>query len=391
MKLTITANLATKLFLTNSNIVNIKPFKYTFSDNVRSVQTNASILDHSSTLDESDSKEKKNVHPELDFHEEICSRLSNNQPFRIDELIVCKSITKIDWLDKVHTRLIKLKPNEIYRGIRFDILHEHIIDKSRRDLTKDVSFNLFSNSVTFSRPSLYEFNVLKEQAAVSSHYSIISMVPMLLEIGKNSRVLECGTGSGTMTLFLSERIGHSGLIHTFDIGRYKVEAAKEHFWRWKSHYDLSVGRDSEKWPSNVRFGVRDLCNEELSNDYTEFYDAIYLDMGDLDKAVLKAYKLLKLNGVLVMNALHLTQVMSVMNSVKKNRLGLENEIIMEPNNRLWEMRPIKTKSRSADIQSESDVLDWTCRLEDRFVEKYKRGGMFFNYWSGFLIKFRKTS
>jgi len=29
-------------------------------------------------------------------------------------------------------------------------------------------------------------------------------------------------------------------------------------------------------------------------------------------------------------------------------------------------------------------------LEDRFNEKLKRGGLFFNYWSGFLIKLRKV-
>ncbi len=132
----------------------------------------------------------------------------------------------------------------------------------------------------------------------------------------------------------------------------------------------------------MKFGLRDLCTEELGPEYHEFYDAVYLDMGDLDRAVLSAYKLLKVNGVLVMNALHLTQVVKVLNAIRGANLGLRHELIIEPANRLWEMRR---------IQRGSDGLDWTCRLEDRFDEKFKRGGMFFNYWSGFLVKLRKVN
>ena len=57
---------------------------------------------------------------------------------------------------------------------------------------------------------------------------------------------------------------------------------------------------------------------------------------------------------------------------------------IEPSNRFWELRRIHEQS------GDYDPLKWTCRLEDRFVEKFKRGGTWFNYWSGFLIKFRKV-
>ena len=108
------------------------------------------------------------------------------------------------------------------------------------------------------------------------------------------------------------------------------------------------------------------------------------------------YRLLKVGGVLVVNALHITQTLKILNAIKEANIGLEHELIMEPSNRLWEMRQIKKRSYETD-NSESynedkldEYLDWTCRLEDRFKEKYKRGGLFFNYWSGFLIKFRRV-
>lgn len=330
-------------------------------------------------------------HPfnDLDFNPATCHLAKNNQTFKYDELIVCKSISKLSKHSNVSNKLIKLTPNSIYRNHTLSVFHEHIIERSRQNSASSVSFNLLAEHVTFSRPTLYEYTTLKEQSAVSSHYSIISLVPMLLEIGRHSRVLEAGTGSGSMTLFLSECLGDTGLLHTFDIHERKMENAKKCFQAWKDSFDLSAG--SQRWPSNVKFGLRDLCTEELGSEYHEFYDAIYLDMGNLDKAVLNAYKLLKVNGVLVMNALHLTQAMRVLNTIEDHGLGLKHELVVEPANRLWEIRKIpKGKRNDLSMDTDYESLDWTCRLEDRFDEKFKRGGMFFNYWSGFLVKLRKV-
>lgn len=345
---------------------------------------------HSLAFDHHQQQQQHQLFNDLDFNPATCHTNKSNQTFKYDELLICKSISKLSRNHNVSNKLIKLTPNSIYRNHTLSIFHEHIIERSCQNCSSSVSFNLLdSEHVTFNRPTLYEYTTLKEQLAVSSHYSIISLVPMLLEIGRHSRVLEAGTGSGSMTLFLSECLGDTGLLHTFDIHERKVTNAKKYFQAWKSSFDLSAG--SQKWPSNVKFGLKDLCTEELGPEYYEFYDAIYLDMGNLDKAVLNAYKLLKVNGVLVMNALHLTQAMRVLNTIKDHGLELKHELIIEPANRLWEIKKIR-KGAKSDLAMDTDYesLDWTCRLEDRFDEKFKRGGMFFNYWSGFLVKLRKV-
>ena len=83
----------------------------------------------------------------------------------------------------------------------------------------------------------------------------------------------------------------------------------------------------------------------------------------------------------------------MLNLIEYCGLGLETELVLEPNNRLWELRKIKLKEKNinSSIQSnlENSLLDWTCRLEDIFIEKFKRGGMWFNYWPGYLCKLRK--
>lgn len=307
------------------------------------------------------------------------------KPLKFNEILVCKNYKKQSLKTFKYTcRLIKLEANKIFMNKTFNIFHEHIVAKSEILNQSNVTYKLFSDWVTFKRPTLYEYIQLKEQKAVSSHFSILSLVPMLLEIKDYSKVLECGTGSGSMTLFLSEKLNHNGQLHTFDITDTKVQSAKEYFIDWKQSYDLSARNDLEKWPQNVKFGQMNFTTHEFDPKFNEYYDSIYLDMADTNLALLNAYKLLRKDGVLVINALHLTQVIKCLNTIKEFDLKLENELVLEPSNRFWELRRIHEQS------GDYDPLKWTCRLEDRFVEKFKRGGTWFNYWSGFLIKFRKV-
>lgn len=371
-------------------------FDTIFSKNVK---TNKNFLSLSIRKNQVDSKAFGEVNNELsylDFNEKTCYNLKDKIPFQYNEFLLCRSFSKNGNSENLNCKLIKLEPKQIYRNRYLEVFHEHIIKNSVKNPTGNVTFDILSNKVTFSRPTLYEFITLKETSAVSSHYSVIAIVPMLLEIGRNSRVLECGTGSGSMTLFLSERLGKDGHLHSFDIGEKKYRLAKEYFNKWKTSYDLSAG--NEKWPANVKFGLLNLTEHQFNEKANSFYDAIYLDMAMLNKSVPNVYRLLKVGGVLVVNALHITQALKVLNAIKEAGIGLEHELIMEPSNRLWEMRQIKKRNYDNNgsetcLSTEEKVdeyLDWTCRLEDRFKEKYKRGGLFFNYWSGFLIKFRRV-
>ena len=135
-------------------------------------------------------------------------------------------------------------------------------------------------------------------------------------------------------------------------------------------------------------------------------------MAELDKGVLNAFKLVKNRGVIVANAMHLTQILKMLNALDKNKIDYDIELVIEPSNRLWELRKVLRNRKKNRINQEDtnlvkgdvdvnealnevsdyndEQLNWTCRLEDRFDEKLKRGGLFFNYWSGFLIKLRKV-
>ena len=209
------------------------------------------------------------------------SNLKDNS-FKLNELILCRILNRKKPNDsRYSTRLFTLEKNAIFKTKSIEVFHEHIIHKSmklnqqnvkqsKNDLS--VSFHLASTSIYFKRPTLYEYISLKAQQAVSSHFSIISLAPMLLELNKTSRVLECGTGSGSMSLFLSQYLGDNGVLHTFDLTNYKEMKAKKQFLDWKNSYDLY---SNEKWPSNVKFGVANLCTQEFNESFLDYYDGSF--------------------------------------------------------------------------------------------------------------------
>ena len=351
--------------------------------------------------------------------------------FKFNELLMCRQsigVKKRKGPKETYVcKMVQLEPNGIFRNKDISIFHEHIVSKSslmtsgddggggdqaskgRTDLS--VSFSLMDVNVHFKRPTLYEYVALSDQRAVSSHFSIITLAPMLLELNKSSRLLECGTGAGSMTLFLSSHLGaDTGMLHTFEQSEEKALYAKGKFLRWKSSYDLRASggglsaapaaSSEQVWPNNVKFGVGNICEARFVDNYVDYYDAIYLDMSDLSQAVLHLYKTLKVYGVIVVNAMHMTQILKVLNVIDRHGLALKCECVIEPANKFWELRKVQQRttnqeqsvdtSSSIGSNSDSSELDWTCRLEDTRDERTKRGGIFFNYWPGFLLKLRRV-
>jgi tRNA A58 N-methylase Trm61 len=324
------------------------------------------------------------VNHEFDFNSiNALDNLPNKQPYNYNEILLCKILNQHK--KNFSVRLLTLKPHGVFRTRQLEIFHEHILKRSVQ--SEHANFELMSVRVEFKRPSLYEYAYLKEQSAVSSHFSVITLVPMLLELNKNSRLLECGTGSGSMTLFLSEHLGNTGLLHTVEFHLNRALKAKKSFYTWKNSYDLRWTTNSlNKWPENVKFFAADFCNHQFNDEMIGFYDSVYLDMQKMDFALTNVNKILRVGGVLVTNTMHLTQVLRLLNVIREKKLGYEVEMIIEPGNRFWELKKIRHNNTN---ENEDTRLEWTCRQEDRFIEKHKRGGLFFNYWSGFLAKLRK--
>ena len=168
-----------------------------------------------------------------------------SEALKYGELVLAKMHKKQGRQSEDYTcKMFILQENGILSHRYFSIFHEHIISQSAAVSAKFKSRDQFFRIspfretvkgipfIEFKRPTLYEYIRLREHNAVPSHYSILSMVPLLLEIGRRSRILECGTGAGAMSLFLSERLGPAGRLDTFDVLKVKEEKARAKFNEW---------------------------------------------------------------------------------------------------------------------------------------------------------------
>ena len=271
-----------KILLKTSHLNSIKPYS----------KTSLNYADQPEST-ENEINPKQNKPAELDYEVDInltqnpdsineINTQTRDRSFKYNEIITAKVKNNLKYINnRISNRLIKLKKNAIFDYKYTAIMHEHIISKSsylNKNGSADVSFDMDTVRIDFKRPTLYEYVSLNEHTAVSSHFSVITIVPLLLELNKDSRVLECGTGSGSMSLFLSERLGNSGLLHTFDQTDNKARKAKQKFWEWKDSYDLSASVN-EKWPSNVKFGVADFCAQKFNESFLSKILKVYFYLG----------------------------------------------------------------------------------------------------------------
>ena len=103
----------------------------------------------------------------------------------------------------------------------------------------------------------------------------ISFISQMLDLKSGSRVIECGTGSGSFSHSLARIIAPNGHLFTFEYHEIRAGIAKKEF------------EDHKLSPSLVTLEHRDVCkngfglgNDEGSNDYREhrFVDAVFLDL-----------------------------------------------------------------------------------------------------------------
>jgi tRNA (adenine57-N1/adenine58-N1)-methyltransferase len=90
-------------------------------------------------------------------------------------------------------RLVQLHKDGSYWG---GIRHKDVVERGSH------CFQI--NGTTFRRPTLQEYTLLMKRVPTPSYPKDALTIVSMLDVGSGSRVLEAGTGSGAMTLYLSK-------------------------------------------------------------------------------------------------------------------------------------------------------------------------------------------
>ncbi|CAO0795255.1 unnamed protein product [Mucor circinelloides] len=271
------------------------------------------------------------------------------------------------------------------RGVRGGIIrHDSIIGKKPRSVIREDN-DQFGYMAHF--PTLEEFVVNVPRACTPIYPKDASTIVQMLDLEPGHRVLEAGTGNGSLTLYMARAVAGGGdcvgTIDTFDIRESHSNTARKHVERY------SRG----KYKSNVSFhigAVADKLPEIMVAE--EQYDAIALDMPEPCDQIPRLLPYLRNDRFIVCYLPNMTQVLALAELIIDLPLVMEDCI--EAEWKEWEVRATHIRSRlklkeengpetlsTTEVAASIPPDAWVCRPKNFDVRGH----------TAFLVKLRKSA
>ncbi|ORX49135.1 S-adenosyl-L-methionine-dependent methyltransferase [Hesseltinella vesiculosa] len=175
-------------------------------------------------------------------------------------------------------------------------------------------------------PTLEEYVLLAPRACTPIYPSDASAIVQMLDLAPGHRVLEAGTGNGSLTLHLARAVAGDGWIDTVDKRLPHSRAAEKHLERF----------ERGKYRPLVNFHLGALTDVAASL-HSQRYDAIVLDMPDPSPELASVLPLLHNDRFLVCYLPNMTQVLHLMQTLQSLPLVMEDCIETEWKH--WDIRP----------------------------------------------------
>ncbi|KAI8985788.1 S-adenosyl-L-methionine-dependent methyltransferase [Pilobolus umbonatus] len=266
------------------------------------------------------------------------------------------------------------------RGVKGGIIpHSDIIGKSVRSVIRSTGDSL---GYMAHLPTLDEFVINVPRACTPIYPKDASSIVQMLDLEPGHRVLEAGTGNGSLTLYMARAIAgggdRTGKIDTFDIRESHSKTAEKHInlyshGRYRSVVSFYIGSVGDSLPS-------------ILNDRDEQYDAIALDMPEPIKEITKILPYLRNDRFIVCYLPNMTQVLEIADHIQNLPLVMEDCI--ETEWKEWEVRSThirskvpKTTEDNMDNSVSTEARAWICRPKNFDVRGH----------TAFLVKLRKAA
>ncbi|XP_062378703.1 tRNA (adenine(58)-N(1))-methyltransferase, mitochondrial isoform X2 [Sardina pilchardus] len=192
------------------------------------------------------------------------------------------------------------------------------------------------------RPSLEEFTLYMRRGPAISYPKDCAAMLTMMDVSEGDCVLESGSGSGAMSLFLSRAVGSKGRVVSVEVRDDHHRRAALNFKRWRTSWSLRRGED---WPDNVQFHKADLqtAGPLLTG---RGFNSIALDMLNPHLVLPTVFPHLHPGAVCAVYLANVTQIVDLLEGIRCSKLPLVCERIIEVQYRDWLVAPSFMKDGS---------------------------------------------
>nr|WP_236630075.1 methyltransferase domain-containing protein [Thermus thermamylovorans] len=212
--------------------------------------------------------------------------------------------------------LVRLREGGVFHHHRGAVPHEAIRQAGPGGRVQ----THLGEALSVHRPTLEEYVLHMRRSATPTYPKDASAMVTLLDLSPGMRVLEAGTGSGGLTLFLARAVGKEGRVESYE--------------RRPQHLAQAQGNVRAFWQvENVRFHPLALEEAELE---PEGFHGVALDLMEPWKVLAKAAEALMPDRFLVAYLPNITQVLELVQRAEGLPLRLDR--VLEVSWREWEVR-----------------------------------------------------
>ncbi|XP_077435554.1 tRNA (adenine(58)-N(1))-methyltransferase, mitochondrial [Vanacampus margaritifer] len=220
------------------------------------------------------------------------------------------------------------------------------------------------------RASLDDYVLYMKRGPAITYPKDASAILMMMDVTEGDCVLESGSGSGAMTLFLSRAVGSRGSVLSIDVREDHLSRAMLNYKRWRASWKA---RQGEEWPDNIEFHKADLCTAS-SLLACRAFDAVALDLIHPQLVLPTVIPHLHPGAVCTVYLANITQVTDLLEGLRCSALPLLCERIFEVPVRDWIVSPAIQKdgrycSRKALIVNDAPKEEETTSDEAEQVPK----------------------